>query len=452
MTYDYPSFKHWGEDRVFGTARPNPTPYFGYGGMVLLGDIPDMNDPYTLIPYGWTWNTSTPQYNYGFHNMTDCDLACDNSQTYNEYGLLTAVMSKKNDVEDLTNIPFKQWADPENFPTVWGQWYTSHQNCQHTDAAIDPIQQGNYQWMYGIYDQYYTPDNIWRLLLNTHDFNSHTSGSMYSITGNGNLQYPAIAVNDHNTVIVAETDENGNKDIICFYTDQGWMNLQSSFVTSDIADELYPDIRHVKDLEFVCTFISDNTLYMTTTQDAGTTWSTPEAIDTDIIEEYKASDISEDAMHSLYECDNGIDCDIWMTTHKDQIELPTWTIGDTWTYDTHLYSAASPNVTDDLVMDLTGELLMEVTEDTGDIYTLTVSIQPLTGNIDAPGTLGFKLTRFNSYEGTIKIHKTNLSAIEHESMIKAIVLLQLGPITLPIPIQMQYRLQTRAALEVEPGA
>jgi hypothetical protein len=444
-SYDYPSSKLWAQDRGYTTARPDPLPIWGYGGMILLAMVPDLHDPYTMFSWGWTWNVTNPEYNYGFHSMTDVDIACDDGQGYDEYGLITAVMSKTNDVEDLTNIPFMQYAQKDNFPRVWGSWRSQYEGCLHTDVAIDPIKRDgvNYQWMYGVYDWFDTAESLWKILIRTRDFTYLSSGSDIVVTGLGNLQYPAVAVNDHNLVILAETDENGNKDIICFYSDSGWQNLQSSFVTTEIADELYPDIRHVKDLEFVCTFISENTLYMSTTTDGGATWSTPEAIESNVVEEYKATDLCMDAMHTLYEIDNSSDIDLWMTTHKDQIELPTWAIGDTWTYNTHLYSAASPNVTDDMVMDLTGELLMEVTDDTGDIYTLTVSIQPLTGDIYVPGVLGFKLTRFNSYEGILKIHKTNLSAIEHESMIKAIVLIQLGPITLPIPIQMQYRLRTR---------
>ena len=123
-------------------------------------------------------------------------------------------------------------------------------------------------------------------------------------------------------------------------------------------------------------------------------------------------------------------------------DVPIWETGDSWTYNTHIYTASSPNVTDDLVIDGTGELLLEVSDDTGDYYTLQGTMKSLVGTLEAPGTIGFRLTRFNSYESTIRIQKSNLSVIDHDSTLKAIVLLTLGPIPLPIPLQMQYRLIT----------
>ena len=131
-----------------------------------------------------------------------------------------------------------------------------------------------------------------------------------------------------------------------------------------------------------------------------------------------------------------------MNTTSYIVDVPTWETGDSWIYNTHIYTAASPNVTDELVIDGRGELLLEVSDDTGEYYTLQGTMKSLVGTIEAPGAIGFHLTRFNSYESTIKIQKSNLSVIDHDSTLKAIVLLTLGPIPLPIPLQMQYRLIT----------
>jgi hypothetical protein len=368
--------------------------------------------------------------------MIDCDIACDDGESYSEYGLITAIMSKTNDVEDLTNIPFMQYADKTGFPMVWGAWSTMHENCEHTDAAIDPIEDGYYQWMYGIFDWYDSDVSIWKILIRYRDYKNHISQGQTTLTGSGNLQCPAVAVYNDQLVILAETDQNGNKDIICFYSDDGWLNFQSSFVTSELEDEMYPDIRHVKDLEFVCTFISENTLYMSTTQDGGATWTTPETIETDIVEEYKTSDLCEDAMYSIYECDNGVDCDLWMSTHKSQIEMPVWEIGDSWTYDFHTYTAPA-NLSQGMIFDGGGELTLEVTDDADGIYTIEGVAKPLQGTVDLPGAIGMKATRFTQYESTMHIYQSNLTIKDHESVMKGIVLLTLGGLVLPIPIQMQ---------------
>jgi len=441
ISYDYPSTKLWGGDRIFTTAVPSPIAEWGYGGMTLLADTPDMNNPYVVIPYGWWWNSTTPEYNYGFHHMVDCDIACDNSQNYDEYGLLTAIMSKTNDQHDLVNIPFMQYADPDEFPMVWGAWHVSIQNCQHTDAAIDPIKGDTYQWMYGLYDWYDTNSGTWKLIIMYRDFEGLTNKGTQVITGAGNLQCPAVAVNDNNLIILAETDENGNKDIICYYSDNGWQNLQSSFVVSENADEMYPDIRHVKGLKFISTFVKDNALYMTTTEDGGATWSSPELIESNVIEEYKTSDLSEDAMETLYEIDNGDDIDIWMTTNAGQIEMPTWELGDSWTYDTSIYRAASQNVTDDMILDARGKLILKLVNDKGDNYTLSGKMKPLYGKVKLPGVMDFRITRFSSYNSNLVIRKKDMAIVSYESKTKAFLHIMLGPIPLPIPIQMQeYRM------------
>jgi len=119
-------------------------------------------------------------------------------------------------------------------------------------------------------------------------------------------------------------------------------------------------------------------------------------------------------------------------------DVPVWEVGDSWTYEMELYLAASPNVTDDMIGDVSGELIYEVVEDSGDTYKLTGKMRPIKGKVDLPGNIDMKITRLSSYASNLEILKTNLSIIKHEYEMKGIVLLTLGPILLPIPLQMQY--------------
>jgi hypothetical protein len=324
VSYDYPSIKLWEGERVFATAVPGSVPYYGYGGMTLLGEFPDMNDPSTFNSWGWTWNVTTPEYPYGFNNMTDADLACDDSQNFDEYGVISCVMSKTYENEHYTNIPFMQYADPDEFPTVWGRWSTWYTNCSHTDVDIDPTKQGSYRWIYALYDWNDTGD--WKLLAWRVDFEAHTSAGIITIEGDGNLKYPAVAAYDNNIVILAETDENGNKDIICYYSDEGIFNLETSFVAEEVDDEMYPDVRHVQDQKFECTFVKGGKLYKSMTENGGETWSTPVEVDDNVVEEYKTSDLSEHAMRALYEVDNGDDIDIYFSEIGEGPMLPELTI------------------------------------------------------------------------------------------------------------------------------
>ena len=123
---------------------------------------------------------------------------------------------------------------------------------------------------------------------------------------------------------------------------------------------------------------------------------------------------------------------------SNEADVPTWEVGDTWTYDTHNYIAASPNVTDAMVVNVNGELILEVVDDTGDTYKLTGTMTPMNGIVDLPGNLDLRITRISSYNSNLEIQKTDLSLINHEFTMKGICLFTLGPIPLPIPIQMQY--------------
>jgi len=438
----YPSFKRWNDERIFGTFVPSALPTSGYGGMTYLVDCEDIMDPTSYVPYGWWWNQTTPEYNYGFHDMVDADIACDNSQGYGAYGLISCVMSKTNDQHELFNIPFFQYADPDAFPRVWGEWNLL-ENCYHTDAALDPIEGDYYQWMYAVYDWNDLEAGDWKLILARKDFDDLIVGQWYTIEGEGNLKYPAIACYDDHLIILAETDESGNKDIICLYSDESHGDYGVSYVASEGDDEMYPDIRHVGGLTFVSTFMSNGNLYSSVTEDAGATWSDPEQIndnDGAVILDHKTSDLSEKAGYVLWE-EMHDDVDIYFSElYTDEVphaDVPTWEVGDSWTYDMELYIASSPNVTDDMITDFYGELTYEVVDDVGDIYTLNGHMSRLFGLLDLPGNIDLKPTRFTQYNSILEVQKDDLALSTHWYEMKGIGLLTLGPLPLPIPIQMQ---------------
>jgi len=128
--------------------------------------------------------------------------------------------------------------------------------------------------------------------------------------GAGNLEYPAVAAYSNDMVLLAETDENGNKDIICIYGTPQFS--QQSFVTMDAGDERYPDVRHVEGETFVCTYVKDNALFSSVSEDAGATWSTPVKIEDDVVAEYKTADITDLGGRVMYEVDSGVDVDLWL--------------------------------------------------------------------------------------------------------------------------------------------
>jgi len=124
------------------------------------------------------------------------------------------------------------------------------------------------------------------------------------------------------------------------------------------------------------------------------------------------------------------------------VDVPIWQVGDSWTYDMSIYIAASPNVTDDMVAEVSGKLTYEVVDDAGETYKLKGLMRPMMGTVELPGNMDMRITRLSSYSSNLEVQKTDLAILNYDSMMKGIVHLTIGPIPLPIPLQMQSYRQT----------
>jgi len=306
---DYPSIKLWSGTRFFGTFV---TDLYDSGGS--LSYIFECSNPADFETYDMNfWDWSTP---HEFHDMIDADIACCDSQNEHEWGVSSYVMS--TDLEGgVTNAPVIVFANPDD-PNYALLGYYSEGNCSHTDVDIDREE----DMSYAIFDQDPSLTNEWRLLCRRLNFADPFGGpdNLYAITSDGNLKFPAISVNNGNIVILAETDEYGDKDIICFYGDD-IMSLQTSFVVDSGDDEMFPDVRHLENDIYVCTFVMSETLYKSVSEDGGATWSNPEEV-YETVEEYKTSDICDFAAMAMFEVDNGVDIDIHLENELDVWQVP----------------------------------------------------------------------------------------------------------------------------------
>ena len=305
---DYPSIKYWGEDEDFQK-------HF-YGTFVT--DYMDLNggptyrfhttDPSNTATYEMVYNDWST---YGWSDMKDADIACDNSQEKWEWGVSSYVTSTTYG-DGYTNGPTIVYADEVEEGNNWISWYYVD-GCAHTDVSID----NSITYSYAVYD-WYDPDNqYWSILCRVNDFAEIMNGydELFELSSGYNLEYPAVAAENGNIIIVAQTDVNGNSDIICFYgTTLG--SMMSTYVADTGEDEMYPDIRHVTGDTFLCTYVKGNALYGKTTDDAGATWGSEvmysDAVE-NVVHEYKTSDLSENAIKAMYEVDNDVDIDIYIT-------------------------------------------------------------------------------------------------------------------------------------------
>ena len=301
MGGDYPSIKLWDGTRCHGTHVTDPMDLSGGPTYLFTCADPTETGSYEMIYWDWSQN--------GWHDMIDADIACDNSQNEHEFGFSTYVTSTTYG-SGYTNGPTVTYRDPDDPNSGWIAWYY-YDNCAHTDIDIDHTESNGKIWAYGVYDQDELLNNNWRLLVRVKDFVTAHQGadSMYTVSSDGNLQYPAIAAQEGNIVILAETDVNQNQDIICLYG-TSVAGLQESFVADSQDDETFPDVRHVEGTTFVCSFVKNEKLYKSVSDDAGATWSTPEEVD-DCENEYKTADITDFGRMAMYE-KMGEDVDIWL--------------------------------------------------------------------------------------------------------------------------------------------
>lgn len=290
---DYPSIKHWGDTRFFGTFVPDT---WDDDANIFLFECTDPADTETYYLAGWDWSDN------GWSYIMDMEIACDNSQESWEWGFISLVASTTYG-EGVSDGPFISYQTSEDgYATI--SWYYLD-DCAHTDADIDRETHKTY----AVYDC--LVEGSWELFIRVDRFdNWDGSSNLYEVIGAGNLEYPAVAAYSNDMVLLAETDENGNKDIVCTYgTPQ---SPKQSFVTTDAGDERFPDVRHVEGETFVCTFVKDNALFSSITEDAGETWSTPVKVEDDVVAEYKTADITDLGGRVMYEVDSGVDVDIWL--------------------------------------------------------------------------------------------------------------------------------------------
>jgi len=313
---DYPSIKTWDNSpRFFGTFV---TDYLDLnGGATYLFECtgPMDTEAYVMIYRDWS--------DYGWSDMMDADIACDSSENPWEWGISSYVISTTYG-DGYTDGPTIVYSDEEEEGTDWISWYY-YDGCAHTDVDIDPVTHIGYV----VYDWEDITAGVWKLLVRKIDFATIETGydEIFEITGGGNLNKPAVAAYDDQVIILAETDENGNKDIVCLYTDTGNMtDLQTSFVADTVDDEQYPDIRHVSGQNFTATFVKDSNLYASKTEDGGINWDDTrwQVNDNDdaVVEEYKTSDLCEKAAKAMWEEDGPDDIDIYMGNVNDPPGTP----------------------------------------------------------------------------------------------------------------------------------
>ncbi len=294
---DYPSIQHWADSCFYGTMVPDENDAEGAALYLFKTTDPVEYGTYDLS----RWDLSKG----GFFNMVDSEIACDNSQNDHEFGIISLVISQYRccgypDVFDGPYIAYKDKSDPD---LMHLNVYDDFMGCMHTDADIDAITEDSW----AVYD--WDDEGTIKLVYRKDNFNdlSH-QGSIYTVeNAEGNIKNPVISAYDDSIVIVAETDEQGNNDIVCFYGNGSYANkLKRVDIAFSSSDEQYPDLRHVEHSVFICSFEKDGVLYKSLSYDNGRTWSEEASFSGEetIVSEYKTADICDAGVRALFQVEN----------------------------------------------------------------------------------------------------------------------------------------------------
>ncbi len=153
------------------------------------------------------------------------------------------------------------------------------ENCRTPDVSVDQTAGRGYM----VVDFY--SDDTGTYVLGVQDVPMETTWDddaewhSYTISGGylAGYAHPDISVKGGSGYIACETNENGNQDIICFHTTDGFETTEETVVVDSADDETNPKIVSYGDIA-QCIFLKNGNLFQTFTQDAGATWSEPEQI------------------------------------------------------------------------------------------------------------------------------------------------------------------------------
>ena len=302
----YPSLEYWGNNSVFyGTFTAPYTPDDS-GASVYLIQIDDPANTETYNLSMWDWSS------LGWHDMKMAAIACNDGLESWEWGMISMIHSShypetymsEEALVDAPHISYQTNADG----TATLSWYSGVNGCNSTDAIIDRVTHRGYS----VFDVYDSEELQWVIFIrqdHTDDW-SIDSDALVAYIGSTNehVQHPSIAAYNGNMIILTEYwDENSGDDRdIIVWTGSGSdiSTLTSAFLVATTDSERFPKISHISGDSYLASYVSNDSLYLTITEDAGATWSTPFSLNPtgqNVVSEYNFSDLTDAAQKIIWE-------------------------------------------------------------------------------------------------------------------------------------------------------
>lgn len=279
---DYPSFDYWGGGRFCGT-------FSGTEALQYLLDAQDVTDPEAAIDLiYWDWSDN------GWSDFKEFDIACHNSQNEWEYGIMSTVATTDYEGWEVEDGPHMFFRSPDEEGTGYISW-DIYPGCAHSAASIDK----STDTIYNAYDYFNEDTARWNILVWKRDFSDPLEGDseIIEIESDYYAQYPTVGANNENVIVIAESEENINVDLVCYYSDDAGETWETSYVTDTPEDEKAPNLLMIGSNTASVIFVKEGNLYISTTEDGGATWSSAIKVNEEgtVFEEYRTADTCDGA-------------------------------------------------------------------------------------------------------------------------------------------------------------
>ncbi len=302
----YPSVDYWGTGATFYGTFVTPANFLSGGGVILL-EFEDAADSSTWVAW---WSDFS---NNGWHSMLMNDIAASNSQQSWNWGLMSIVMSYSDPDTNVVDAPHI-YSQLSSLGHVQLSWYPTFTGCRSTAVSIDEPTAKTYAG----YDRLDPDKDQWQLFIRQDYFSDWflptDAAFLYYEDSTVNLINPDIVARNGTVLVVAEAYSDADStdtDIVCWRSATGDVDdITFQTVIAATADpETAPQISYYTGDIYVCTFVRNERVYVTTSCDGGVTWLEPalssNAASHIVSSEYRAQNLSSDTWRLIYQDEGG---------------------------------------------------------------------------------------------------------------------------------------------------
>jgi hypothetical protein len=307
-----PAIDYWDYNRFYATFEPSLDD--NHGGTIYILRY-NLKGNVVESYFDFANHEQLPDTDPDWYGIKDMDIACDSSQKSHEFGVISLVASTNYPDAEVVNGPHIFYLVPElgEDDEISGNivWEPKYSNCANSSIDIDKKTHNSYS----VYEWFNESKS--KLLVMMYDFanppdNELGYNGILEIDEDDNFYHPSVGAYNNTVLIASETDKEGNKDIICKYSSDGFETetFSTSIIANSSDDEISPEIKWVKENTFICSFIRDGDLYLSKSTDGGKTWNTPVLLNDNkgsVVEKHQSFDLANRGQKVIWSDNREVD-------------------------------------------------------------------------------------------------------------------------------------------------